>query len=194
MDRKTARGNRLGLLIIGLLLIILSGLVIARGARLFPQSFAPARAPLITDSVRSAFLRDYPMLWWVVAGAAIVLALLGLRWLLVQGRSQRLGGIRLQRGPAGVTEVNTGHVADAMATEVSSQPGVLGATAALVGTNARPAVQLRMAVAETVPMNAIREQLGGSALPHMRQALETDRVPTVAQVSLESPHPRRNVA
>jgi hypothetical protein len=194
MDRKTARGNRLGLLLIGLLLIILGGLVIARGARLFPQSWAPARAPLITNSVHTAFVRDFPTLWWVVAGAAIVLALLGLRWLLVQGRRQKLGGMRLQRGPAGVTEVDTGSVADAMATEVSSQPGVLGASAALVGTNAHPAVRLHMAVAETVPMNAIREQLGGSAIPHMRQVLETDRVPTVAQVSLEPPHPRRNVA
>lgn len=194
MDRKTSRGNRLGLLLIGLLLIILGGLVIARGARLFPQSFAPANAPLITDSVRSAFVRDHPMLWWMVAGAAIALALLGLRWLLVQGRSQKLSGIRLQRGPTGITEVHTDRVADAMATEVGSQPGVLGASAALVGTNAHPAVRLRMAVAETVPMNAIREQLGGRALPHMRQALETDRVPAVAQVSLESPHPRRAVA
>jgi hypothetical protein len=51
-----------------------------------------------------------------------------------------------------------------------------------------------MAVAETVPMNTIREQLGGVAIPHMRQALETNRVPTVAQVSLESPRPRRTVA
>lgn len=49
---------------------------------------------------------------------------------------------------------------------------------------------MRVAVAEDAPMSAVREQLGGVVIPHMRQALETERMPAVARVSLgDAPPP-----
>ncbi|ACZ90687.1 hypothetical protein Aros01_04222 [Streptosporangium roseum] len=195
LDRRTSRGNRLGLLIIGLLLTALGGLTVARGAGAFPQNWAPAREPLVNGPVREAFTRYDPWLWWAIAAGGIVLALFGLRWLLVQGRRARLGDIRLASGPGGVTDLHTGGVADAMAADVRAHPAILGASAAMVGTEAHPEVRVRLVAAESLPMNAIREQLDGVAIPHMRQALETERIPAVAQVSLEEPpRSRRTVA
>ncbi|MFF5208793.1 alkaline shock response membrane anchor protein AmaP [Streptosporangium sp. NPDC000396] len=195
MERKTARGNRLGLLLTGLLLMTLGGLALARGARAFPQRWAPAEEPLVNGPVLDTFTRYGPWLWWALAAAGIVLALLGLRWLLVQGRRDRLGNICLEGGPGGVTNIHSGGVADAVAADISSHPAVLGASAAMVGTSARPAVRLRVVADENAPMSAICEQLGGVAIPHMRQALETESVPAVAQISLEAPsYSRRAVA
>lgn len=190
MNDKTARGNRLGLLIVGLALMILSALALARGARAFPQSVAPARSPLVDGSVRQAFARYDPWLWWVIAAAGIVLALFGLRWLLAQARSGKLGGMRLDGGPAGVTEVDTGSVTDAAAAEAGTHPAIINATAAMIGTSEHPAVRMRVAVAEDAPMSAVREQLGGVVIPHMRQALDTSHMPAVARVILEDA-PRR---
>ncbi|MEU4538807.1 hypothetical protein AB0G15_28555 [Streptosporangium sp. NPDC023825] len=195
MDDKTARGNRLGLLLVGLTLIILSALAIARGAGAFPQAVAPARSPLVDGSVRQPFATYNPWLWWVIAAAGIVLALFGLRWLLAQGRRNRLGGMRLESGPAGVTEVDTGSVTDAAAAEAGTHPAIINATADMIGTNAHPAVRMKVVVAEDAPMSAVREQLGGVVIPHMRQALETERMPAVARVSLEdAPRRPRTVA
>ncbi|WP_440069077.1 hypothetical protein [Streptosporangium sp. OZ121] len=195
MDDKTARGNRLGLLIVGLTLMILSALAIARGAGAFPQAVAPAGSPLVDGSVRQPFATYDPWLWWVIAAAGIVLALFGLRWLLAQGRRGRLGGMRLEGGPAGVTEVDTGSVTDAAAAEAGTHPAIINATADMVGTNAHPAVRMKVVVAEDAPMSAVREQLGGVVIPHMRQALETERMPAVARVSLEdAPRRPRTVA
>ncbi|WP_406312434.1 hypothetical protein OHA77_28045 [Streptosporangium sp. NBC_01639] len=194
MDRKTPRGNRLGLLIVGLLLTVLGGLAVARGTGAFSRIGGPAGEPLVNGPVRDTFIRS-PWLWWVVAGAGVVLALLGLRWLLVQGRHSRLGDMRLASGPGGFTDVHTGGVAAAMAADVSAHPAILGASAAMVGTDAHPAVRLRVVADETLPMEAIREQLDGVAIPRMRRALETEHIPAVAQVSLEEPpRNRRTVA
>ncbi|MDP9865511.1 MULTISPECIES: hypothetical protein [Streptosporangium] len=195
MDRKTARGNRLGLLVMGLLLTALGALTVARGAGALPRSLAPAREPLLGAPVREAFTRHGPWPWWALAAGGIVLALLGLRWLLVQGRHTRLGGIRLASGPGGVTDIDAGSVSDALAADVSAHPAILGASATMVGTQANPAVRLRVVADENLPMSAIREQLDGVAVPRMRQALETEHIPAVAQVSLEEPpRARRTVA
>ncbi|MEU4409559.1 hypothetical protein AB0F88_34045 [Streptosporangium sp. NPDC023963] len=195
MDDKTARGNRLGLLLVGLTLMILSALAIARGAGAFPQAVAPARSPIVDGSVRQPFATYNPWLWWVIAAAGIVLALFGLRWLLAQGRRNRLGGMRLEGGPAGVTEVDTGSVTDAAAAEAGTHPAIINATADMIGTNAHPAVRMKVVVAEDAPMSAVREQLGGVVIPHMRQALDTERMPAVARVSLEdAPRRPRTVA
>ncbi|MEU8382303.1 alkaline shock response membrane anchor protein AmaP [Streptosporangium sp. NPDC048865] len=193
MDDKTARGNRLGLLIVGLALMVLSALTIARGAGAFRQ--APAGNPLVDGSVRQPFATYDPWLWWVIAAAGIVLALFGLRWLLAQGRRGRLGGMRLDGGPDGVTEVDTGSVTNAAAAEAGTHPAIINATADMVGTSRHPAVRMKVVMAEDAPMSAVREQLGGVVIPHMRQALETERMPAVARVSLEdAPRRPRTVA
>ncbi|GAA4188874.1 hypothetical protein GCM10022252_24850 [Streptosporangium oxazolinicum] len=193
MDDKTARGNRLGLLIVGLALMVLSALTIARGAGAFPR--VPARGPLVDGSVRQPFATYNPWLWWVIAAAGIVLALFGLRWLLAQARRGKLGGMRLEGGPTGVTEVDTGSVTNAAAAEAGTHPAIINATADVVGTSEHPAVRMRMVVAEDAPMSAIREQLGGVVIPHMRQALETGHMPAVARVNLaDAPRRPRTVA
>ncbi|MFI7538747.1 hypothetical protein [Streptosporangium sp. NPDC049376] len=185
MNRKTGRGNRVGLLIMGVLLLLLGGYTLARGARTLPRAVAPGDEPLVNDPVRATFATYSPWLWWVIALAAVVLALLGLRWLLVQGRRDRLGDFRLQSGSGGTTDVRGSTVADAVAGEVGAHPAVLSASAAMVGTKAHPAVRLRVVADEDAPMSALREQLGRRAIPHMRQALELAHVPAVTRVNLE---------
>ncbi|MBB2913867.1 hypothetical protein FHS43_005176 [Streptosporangium becharense] len=195
MRDRTARGNRLGLLLTGLPLLVLGALGVARSLGALPRAWVPAGGPVLDAPTRAAFARQGPWPWWVVAAVAVALALLGLRWLLAQTRRHRLDGMRLDGGPAGITELRTRGVTDALAAEVAAHPSVLDASAALVGTQARPVVRLRVLVTEDARMDAVREQLGEVAVPHVRQALETERLPAVARVTLGGvPHPRRTLA
>ncbi|MFD0884819.1 hypothetical protein ACFQ08_09690, partial [Streptosporangium algeriense] len=75
MNRKTGRGNRIGLLIMGVLLLLLGGYTLARGAHTLPRAVAPGDEPLVNDPVRAVFAAYSPWLWWLVALAAVVLAL-----------------------------------------------------------------------------------------------------------------------
>lgn len=178
MNRRTGRGNRWGLALVGLVLAVLGGLVLARG-------LTGAATPLVDAGTRAFFVRNSPMIWWAVAVVSILIALLALRWLFAQGRRDTHARLRLESGPGGVTEIAAGGMAHAVAADVESSPAVLNADADLVGPRGHPEVRLRVAADEAAPMSELSEHLSRVTLPHLRDALDRDHVPAVARVSLE---------
>ncbi|GAA3231224.1 hypothetical protein [Nonomuraea helvata] len=190
MSRKTSRGNRWGLALVGLALTVLGGLALARGL----GAWGAARAPIVDGGVRGFFTRNGPGIWWLVALVSIAVALLSLRWLLVQGRREIAhGAVQLERSPTGITEVSAPGMAHAVAADVESSPVVLSAHADLVGPPNRPEVRLRVVTDESAPLGELGRHLSTVALPHMRDALDRDHVAAVARVSLE-PSPARHRA
>ncbi|WP_336206007.1 hypothetical protein [Nonomuraea sp. LPB2021202275-12-8] len=185
MNRKTGRGNRLGLALTGAVLTILGGVGLARGLGTFSTDWAPAGTPVVDGNVQDFFARTSPWIWWALAALSLVVALLALRWLLVQGRTDRYDSVLLEGGPGGVTRVTADGVAHALAADVASGPAVLSADASLAGSPRQPEVRLRLVADEHTPMRAITDHLTRVAIPHLRAALERERVPTVARVSLE---------
>ncbi|MFC5830221.1 alkaline shock response membrane anchor protein AmaP [Nonomuraea insulae] len=194
MNRRTGRGNRWGLAIVGLALTLLGGSALARGLGAFSHDWAAAETPIVDGNVTGFFARYSPWIWWLVALASLVVAVLALRWLFVQGRRETHRTLRLESGPGGVTEVSTDGMAQAVASDVASSPAVLSAHADLAGTRGHPSVRLRVVADESVPMGELSRHLSTVTLPHMRDALDRDQVPAVARVSLEpSPSPHRAV-
>ncbi|MEQ4719116.1 alkaline shock response membrane anchor protein AmaP [Nonomuraea sp. B19D2] len=191
MNRKTSRGNRWGLALVGLALAVLGGLALARGLGVW----GTARTPIVDDGVWGFFTRNSPAIWWLVALVSVAVALLALRWLFVQGRREIThGAVRLERSPTGTTEVSAPGMAHAVAADVESSPVVFRAAADLVGSPTRPEVRLRVVADESAPISELSRHLSTVALPHMRDALDRDHVPAVARVSLEpSPAPHRAV-
>lgn len=182
MNRTTARGNRLGLILTGLLLLVLGGLALARGLRAFPQNWAPAGEPLVNGPVLTFFLVNSPWIWWAIAAVALIVALLGLRWLAVQGRGDSLGTLDVERGPDGNTSVSSGAVTHALSEDLAASPVIDDARATLAGTRQHPKVRLRVVADERVPMHVLLGELGGSAIPRMRDALGIDELTTVAKI------------
>jgi hypothetical protein len=188
VNRKTGRGNRWGLALVGLVLLVLGALALVRGL------LGAGNTAIVDGGVRGFFARSSPMIWWIVAAVSAVVALLALRWLFVQGRMDTRGPLRLESGPGGVTEISASGMEHAVAADVESSPAVLSADADLVGTSGRPEVRLRVAADEAMPMDELRKHLAMVAMPHVRDALDKDHVPAVARVSLEpSPAPQRVV-
>ncbi|WP_214323342.1 hypothetical protein [Nonomuraea sediminis] len=170
MNRRTARGNRIGLTLVGLLLVLLGvlGLVL--------WGTTPANQPILLTRMRD------PMVWWGVAVVAAIMAILGLRWLLVQGRRATAGTLRLDSGPTGTTLVSSNGITQAVAADVAASPAVLRASANLGEAGE---VRLNLVADEQAPMSQVLTQLSDVAIPRMRSTLETERVPAVAQVTLE---------
>lgn len=183
MSRKTSHGNRWGLALVGLVLIVLGGGALSRGAA---AAWGSSGTPIVDGDVRGFFTGASPWIWWLVAALSLLVALLGLRWLFVQARRDTTrGSLRLERSPSGATEVSADGMARAVAADVETSPAVLSADADLAGTHSRPEVRLRVVADETAPIGELSRHLSTVALPHMRDALERDRVPAVARVSLE---------
>lgn len=73
-------GNRLGLAVVGGLLVVLGGYVWLRGQNLLPG--LQPRTKVLTGQAANA-IAGHPWILWLTALALILLALLTLRWLLL---------------------------------------------------------------------------------------------------------------
>src|SRR5690242_6734108 len=88
---RTARGNRVGLGLSGLVLLIAGAAIIARATGLI----GPAVDPVYSDTTAGWVHDQRPWLWLTIAAVGALVALLALRWLLVQLRSDRLSRLML---------------------------------------------------------------------------------------------------
>ncbi|MFE3455069.1 hypothetical protein ACFXJ8_39710 [Nonomuraea sp. NPDC059194] len=190
---RTGRANRVGLAILGLILLVVGGLTLARGLRVLPQSWAPADEPLLDPTVTGFFGTFSPWIWWALAVLAVIVALAGLRWLVAQGRTESTRDVNVDGGADGRTTVAARAAASAVSAELSALPSVRAASARLAGDKDLLWLRLRVAADDRVPISVLRHELTTVTVPHLQQTLGADRLPTVAQVDLERAAPPKRV-
>jgi len=171
MRSPVGAGNRLALALVGLLLLGagVAGLVLSLGG------FGPALAgsPLIPEGM-SRFVNDTPWFWWAAAVACLLVALLGLRWLLSLLRPDRASSLDLTDDPAdGLTILHPGALTTAVEQEARSIRGVSGASAHLRGDHGY-ALGLVVKLGENADIADARTQLEQQLVPHLRQAVGQD--------------------
>jgi hypothetical protein len=182
MDRSGAGLNRLGLAIVGLLLLAGGGFALARSLGVWGKG--PASGPLLSRGLRG-FPADHAWFWPAVAAGAVIVALLGLAWLFAQGRSERLSGLSLEdERSGGLTQVSASALTSAFEQEVEAFPGVQRARARLLGTREHPRLVLTVAYAAGADLTALRRHVGDFALPGLRAALDRESLPTVVKLRL----------
>ncbi|WP_283137213.1 alkaline shock response membrane anchor protein AmaP [Rhizohabitans arisaemae] len=189
-ERTTARGNRLGLTLVGLVLLAVGGLALALGLGAFGRTVAAQ--PILTRQT-AAFAQQQAWFWPAVAALAVIVALLGLRWLFTQVRLDRMRRMRLDSDPSGVTEMDSATVTNALAEEVGRYPQVRGAHAVLAGSPDRPRLRLNLQTEPDADLGALLNRVTDQALPHLRNALEVDRLPTVAKIDFTTAPGARQV-
>ncbi|WP_061298693.1 hypothetical protein [Herbidospora cretacea] len=177
--RGIARGNRTGLVVLGLILLPAGATALARGLGLFGAT--AARTPLLPNPV-STFAGASSWFWPAVAVGGVVLGVIGLSWLLAQFRVDRLNRMRLESGPSGVTEITGRQAGETLAGQVSAYRGVRRARASLRGKPDAPALDLRVTSQDPAHPDALITRLHDEALPDLRTALGLERLPALIRL------------
>ncbi|MFI0367683.1 alkaline shock response membrane anchor protein AmaP [Actinomadura sp. 1N219] len=182
MDRRPAHLNRTGLTLLGAVLAAAGGAGLARGLGAFGDG--RASAPVLSGEVRR-FADERGWFWPALAAAAVVLALLGLAWLLAQGRSGKMAGLALEPdADAGGTRLSAKAVTGAIEDEIGEYPGVRKARARLIGSSRRPELRLNVAYGQRADAAELRRRIEEESVPRLCAALERDSVPTVVRLRL----------
>jgi hypothetical protein len=178
----TVRVNRTVLTVLGLLLVAAGAAGLATALGLFGRRLSdqPVLGPAVED-----FVAANRWFWPVVAIAAALLALLCLWWLLSQARSNRVSQLRLATDPQrGHTTLSASALTDAVTGEIEGYHGVTRAAAHLSGTSTAPRLSLTVALDGRVGPGEIHRRITVEAIPHARQALSTDHLPTRLELQL----------
>ena len=182
---RTARGNRIGLSLTGLVLLAGGGYLLARSAGAFGAQ--QAADPVYPDSTVDWVHTARPWLWLTIAAVAVVVGILAVRWLLVQLRSDSLNRVvldsdRTGEPGAGLTDLPSRAVAGAVGREIDSYPGISRVHAGLTGRPDEPELLLRVTVDPDADLARIRRRITGEALRNARTALDTAHLPTRLQL------------
>lgn len=172
MRRRAARGNRTGLTLLGLPLLLAGAAVIARSTGRYGGSTS---TPLYPPAAQR-YIHEHGWIWPAAAAAAIIIGLICLRWLLVQPRRDllrriRLDGDRRDQPGAGRTILPADAITDLVRSDLADQPGVRRASAALSGRPDQPELWLAVTAAADVDPARLRGHLTSELLPSLRTAL-----------------------
>ncbi|MWA03967.1 alkaline shock response membrane anchor protein AmaP [Actinomadura sp. LD22] len=181
-DRRPAHLNRTGLVLVGALMVAAGGAGLARGAGAFGGDRAGG---LVFSGTVRRYAADHGWFWPAVAAAVIVLALLGLAWLLAQGRTGRLPGLAVEPDPSGGrTRVSAKAVTDALEAEVAEYPGVRTARARLIGSSRRPELRLNVTYLRRADPAELRRRIEDEGMPRLATALGRPSIPAVVRLRL----------
>jgi hypothetical protein len=171
------RTNRIMLLLLALVLIG-AGLD-AGAASIGAFGTATRHSPLIANPTGDFIGAQGDWLWPVAAVAAVIIALLALRWLLaLLFSTDRSGDLLIHSGsPAGRTTLAPRALTEAVVEEIEGYRGVNSARARLLGDPEDPQLVVTAALEETADFAALRQRIETGALTHARAALGDPSLP-----------------
>ena len=174
--RKPGRLNRV-------LLALLGVVVLAAGGFGLAVHFGEMILVKPTASVLPHQGRPPTLVFYLVAGVAILIGLLCLRWLASQlAVRPRARTWQLEPDPGrGRTELGTGVAVAPFAEEVTGYPGVRAVRAALTGTHRDPALAVTISAATDADLTAIRARLATEGLPRLCEALDLAGLPATVE-------------
>lgn len=170
MRRGPDRLNAAVLSLLGVVLIAAGAYGLARGYGAFGD--ARATDPVMTEGPRDFVSRNTDWFWPLAAALSLLLAWLGLRWLLAQLGTPTVGHLPVRADGPGHTELLSNGATAALARDVEDYAGVRSASARLIGDDPIPEVAVHVDVHEDADVGAVRRQIEEHALVRFRSALE----------------------
>ncbi|MFE6450038.1 hypothetical protein [Nocardiopsis dassonvillei] len=191
-SRRTARGNRLGLFLTGLVLLVGGAAGLAVGGGLFGDG--PAAAPL-TGLEPVARALAWPWTPHAAAAVALVLTVLTVRWLLVQGRAHRPRRLLVGADTAaGRTEVSPSAAGNALVAQLSAHPRVVRGRARFTESAREPRLWLDLVLTEEADPVEVWHACRDEGVGSLRESLELERLPTVVRMSASGRSGGRDLA
>jgi len=182
MSRHTASVSRTWLVIIGLILLLGGGVVLARGLNASSSVLGSSHAPLLTHS-QAQYPTQHGWVWPVVAVVCAVIALLALWWIAAQTSTKTVRRLPIEPDRIrGTTVLRADAATGAITDELESYPGIRAADATLQGSSRTPDLRLSVTAENRADPAAIRTRIETEALPNLRTALERDTIPTALRI------------
>jgi len=162
----------LSLLALGLVGIGAYGLARGHGA------FGDGRAadPVLGDAVVAFVSRNADWFWPLAAAASLLVAWLGLRWLVAQVHTPSISRLSVQADGPGRTELAASGAATALAADIERYPGVRAARARITDDDPSPEVEIIVDVHDGADAVAVRRSIQEVALARFSAALEVPDV------------------
>ena len=173
MRRHAARGNRIGLGLVGLALLLAGAALATVSLGVFGDDNA---GQPIYPSQAQRYIHQHSWIWSLVAAAAIIIGLLCVRWLIVQPRRDTLRRIRIDSDRtsepgAGRTLLLSAAVANLVEDELAAQSGARRVSAALSGSPDQPEIWITLVADPGADIAHLRDHLSETTLPSIRSAL-----------------------
>jgi hypothetical protein len=182
LTRHTARVSRIGLVIIGLILLLGAGAVLARSLNASTSVLGNQHAPLLTHG-QVQYPTTNSWVWPVVAAGSFVIAALALWWMAAQTRTRAVHRIPIEPDRLhGITTLRADAATGAMTDELESHPSIRASDALLHGSATSPGLRLNVTAENLADPGLVRAGVETEALPHLRSALELDKIPTVLRL------------
>lgn len=177
MRDAVSRRNRGVLAVLGLLVAVAAGVLLALGLGAFGAH--AARTATLPHELTTYF-RSERWIWAVVGAAGLVVAILALRWLVAQLHPERVRELRVPTDPkTGVTTLAARALTDAASAEIDGYRSVQRAAARLTGDPSAPRLHLVVTIDERGDVTDLRARIGREAIPHVRSALDQPDMPVV---------------
>ena len=181
---RSAVGDRALVVLIGLVLLVGGVLAALLSYGVFGTGRAdrPVLDPIVVDA-----LRAQPTLYRAIALAAgVVLLVLGLTWAARSLRPERRPDLLLDAGTDTSILVTASAVAEAVAAQTATLPGVGRVRARLVGSDAAPALRIVLWLTDDADVRSVLQRLDTEVLDTARTSLGVAALPTAVRLELES--------
>jgi hypothetical protein len=187
------RTNRTMLILFALLLIAVG--LDAGAASIGVYGTSTKNSTLMNNPTGRYFGAHGVWLWPVVAVAALIIALLALRWLIaLLFSTDRSGDLLIHPSTgAGRTTLANGALTDAVVGEIEGYRGVNAVRARLIGDPVAPELVVTAGLEETADFTGLRQRIETEALTHARQAVGNMALPTQLDLTITTKRAARVV-
>ena len=176
--------NRVVLGLLGLVLVLGGGSVLAVGLGASPPSWwvhDGKRDVLLSDADRARW-RDEGWFWPTVIAVLAVCVLLALWWLVAQLRRRRLAEVLVETGDGEGALLRGRALENVLVGEAESLEGVQRAAVALTGRRNAPQARVSLLMEPHATPGEALHRLSAEALAHARDSAGLDRLPAVVQL------------
>ncbi|MFD4971338.1 alkaline shock response membrane anchor protein AmaP [Streptomyces sp. NPDC058424] len=178
--------NRVLTGLIGLVLLVVGGSVLAVGLGVRPPSWwiHRGRHDVLLSTAERTRWREAGWWWPAVLAALAVLVLLALWWLVAVVRRRRLGEVVVDTGDGEAALLRGRALEGVLAADAEQQDGVAGAQVRLTGRRGAPRTHVQLLLEPHVDPGAALEHLTGQALARARDSARLAALP--AEVRLRA--------
>jgi hypothetical protein len=178
------RVNRVLIALVGLLLLLGGGAVLAAGFDAPVPSWWPwsGRSDVLLSTTDRRAWRDHSW-WWPAAIAALgLLVLLALWWLLAQFRRARLAEVLVDTGDGEAAVLRGRALQNVLEADAAAQDGVARAKVALTGRRTAPRTRIALLLEPHASPDEALAGLGSRALEPARRSAGLSALPAEARL------------